>query len=45
MIQLQQMLQSASLFVWDSFDIVNSNWLDVDGSSARCPAEAELRHS
>lgn len=44
MVELEQMLQSASFLVWDGLDIVDSDGLDVDGSSCRCPAKAELGH-
>lgn len=44
MVKLEQMLQSTGSFVWNGLDVVDSNGLDVDGSSGRRPTEAELGH-
>lgn len=44
MIELEEMLQSASSLIWNGLDIVDSDGLDIDGASGGCPAKAELGH-
>lgn len=44
MIELEQMLQSASFLVRDGLDIVDSDGRYIDRACRRCLAEAEFGH-